>query len=108
MTGSTTRGGPGCASSASQTASTMAAVASMPVLTAAISKSSNTAQIWAATIRGETGSTAVTDRVFWAVTAVTAVAPWTPWAASVLMSACRPAPAPESLPAMVRTAGTTS
>ena len=56
-------------------------------------------------MRAEMGATAVTARVFWAVTAVTAVTPCTPCAANVLRSACRPAPPPESLPAMVTAVG---
>src|SRR5579875_65711 len=49
--------------------------------------------------------TAWTPTVFCAVTAVTAEVPKTPRAAKVLRSACRPAPAPESDPAMVRATG---
>ena len=83
------------------TAATVAPVASIPVLTAAGARSSTTASTWATTKAGSRTTTPVTARVFCAVTAVTALVPKTPWAAKVLRSACRPAPPPESEPAML-------
>ena len=60
-----------------------------------------TASICAATMSGGSSTTAVTPRVFWAVTAVRADEPYTPRAANVFRSAWMPAPPPESEPAMV-------
>src|SRR5918993_34480 len=63
-----------------------------------------TASICAVTMSADNIETSVTPCVFCAVTAVIALVPYTPSAANVLRSAWMPAPAPESLPAMVRTA----
>ena len=51
----------------------MAAEPSMPILIASTPMSVVQASIWAATRSGESGSTAVTPSVFWAVIAVNAV-----------------------------------
>ena len=98
-TGSTT-GRRASASSAAQTASTTAPLASIPVLAPDTGNAAATASICAATTAG--GITCVSAIPFglWAVTAVTALRPWRPNAAKVRRSACRPAPPPESLPAM--------
>ena len=69
------------------TASTIAAVASMPVLVAWISMSPATASICAVTRSAATAATAVTPTVFWAVIAVMALVPYTPSAANVFRSA---------------------
>ena len=74
---------------------------SMPILTASTPMSSKTASICRVTISGGSSWTALTRRVFWAVTAVITLIPKAPWAAKVLRSAWIPAPPPESDPAMV-------
>ena len=61
-----------------------------------------TASICCRMSAGETSSNEVTPCVFCAVIAVMALVPYTPCAANVLRSAWIPAPAPESLPAIVR------
>src|SRR4029079_9902651 len=101
ITGSTTRLGRSSPSIAADTASTVAGAGSMPVVTVAGGTAPATASICAMTSSVETGSQAVTPRVFWAVTAVMALVPSTPHAANVLRSAWMPAPPPESLPAIV-------
>ena len=75
MTGSTTRGRDGAARRMRATASTMSALASMPVLIAPTARSLSTASIWAKTKGAATGSTAFTPRVFCAVSAVITAAP---------------------------------
>ena len=60
------------------------------------------------TTSADTTSTAETPCVFCAVMAVMAHTPYTPCAANVLRSAWMPAPAPESLPAMVSATGTSA
>lgn len=80
----------------------MPEVASIPVLAARTSMSDSTASSCAATIAGEIAKKSRTPRVFCAVTAVTTSVPNTPRAQKVRRSAARPAPPPESLPAMVR------
>ncbi len=105
ITGSTTRLGRSSDSIAAATTSTMAEVASMPVLTASQPMSAATASICAPTNSAGTRCTPVTPRVFCAVRAVTAEVPYTPWAAKVLRSAWMPAPPPESEPAIVRAVG---
>ena len=86
---------------AAATASTIAAVASMPIFVASMRMSRATASICAVTRSAGNGATAVTPRVFCAVTAVMALVPYTPNAAKVFRSAWMPAPPLESLPAMV-------
>src|SRR6187549_1187246 len=81
----------------------MVADDSMPVLTAATSKSSKTASIWAAITEGGSSKTSVTSSVFCAVIAVMTDMANTPLADMALMSAWMPAPPPESEPAMVST-----
>src|SRR5690606_10955493 len=78
------------------------ALASMPSLTAWILKSSKQASICARRKSSGGTCTAVTPRVFCAVSAAMAERPCTWCAANVLRSACMPAPPPESEPAMVR------
>ena len=75
MTGSSTTGTPGNASSAPATASITSLVASMPILTAPILRSRATTLICRATKSGGTTSTASTPWVFCAVSAVIALAP---------------------------------
>src|SRR5271165_1159703 len=101
-TGSTTRFSSSPAAASSATAATVAGVASMPVFTASGGRSTRTASIWSTTKEGSMATTPRTAEVCCAVTAVTAQQPCTPWAAKVRRSACRPAPPPESEPAMVR------
>ncbi len=60
---------------AAATASTMAAVASMPVFTASQPRSVTTASICATTNAGGATWTPVTATVFWAVSAVMAEVP---------------------------------
>src|SRR5574340_21822 len=79
----------------------MAAEDSMPVLTAATSKSSKTASSCDAMMAGGNSKTSVTSAVFWAVTAVMTDMANTPLADMALMSAWIPAPPPESEPAIV-------
>ena len=79
--------------------------ASIPVLTAPTGRSVATASICAATMSGGTSCTAVTSRVFWAVSAVITLMPKTPFASKALRSAWMPAPPPESEPAIVRAVG---
>ncbi len=86
---------------AEATALTTAAEASMPVLTASMWMSSATASICATTMSAGISNTRVTRSVFWAVRAAMALVPYTPSAAKVFRSAWMPAPAPESLPAIV-------
>ena len=81
------------------------AVASMPVLTAEISTSSaDTVDLRAHDFRRQRDDLERCRLVVCDVTAVTAVTPYTPSAANVFRSAWMPAPAIESLPAMVSTA----
>src|SRR5882672_9232180 len=102
ISGSTTRLGARNLLSAAATASTMAVLASMPVLTESKPMSWATASICAATTSGSMVWMRVTPTVFCAVTAVIADVPNTPRAPKVLRSACMPAPPPESEPATVR------
>ncbi|MNC87141.1 hypothetical protein D3C83_28430 [compost metagenome] len=60
---------------ASVTTSTIAAVASMPVLAASTPMSVAMASICARTRRGDSDSNRLTPTVFWAVTAVMALVP---------------------------------
>src|SRR6476646_5509071 len=87
MTGSTTRLKTSWGFNIFATVSTMGVDDNMPVLTAAISKSSKTASIWAAITEGGTSKTAVTSSVFWAVMAVMTDIANTPLADMALMSA---------------------
>ena len=87
MTGSTTRFRSRRRLMPSATARTMSGVASMPVLTAAISTSCATRSICARTMSAGIARTSATPVVFWAVTAVTADTPYTPSAANVFRSA---------------------
>jgi hypothetical protein len=91
--------------STSATVSMTGTVPSMPILTAWIGKSSNSASSWARRKRRGGRWIAVTPRVFWAVRAAIALRPWQPRAMKALRSAWMPAPPPESEPAMVRTTG---
>ena len=74
ITGSSTTGTPR-PRSPSATASMMAGDDSMPILTAPTAMSSKTASIWAVTMSTGTSCTAVTARVFCAVSAVMTLAP---------------------------------
>jgi hypothetical protein len=56
--------------------------------------------ICCSTINGEISNISATRFVFCAVIAVIAVHPYTPSAENIFKSACIPAPAPESLPAI--------
>ena len=102
-TGSTTRCGSRPAFAASATASATAGVPSIPVFTARTAKSVSTLSSCSVTVRGGSGSTASTPRVFCAVTAVSTLVPYAPRAAKTFRSAWMPAPPPESEPAMVST-----
>ena len=62
-----------------------------------------TASIWPATISVGISWKPLTPNEFCTVTAVTATSECTPKRAKVRMSACNPAPPPESDPAMVST-----
>lgn len=81
---------------------TISELASIPVFTARTGRSVRTVSTCSLTNSGSKDTDATTEVVFCAVTAVTALVPKTPSAANVLRSACRPAPPPESDPAMVR------
>ncbi len=105
ITGSTTTGASPTRPSAAITASTVAASPSIPTFTASTPMSPTTARTWATIIAGETVSIASTPTVFWAVIAVIAVIPCTPQRANAFKSAWMPAPAPESEPAIDKTAG---
>ena len=74
ITGSSTTGTV-TPSSASATARMIAGENSIPILTAATSRSSSTAAIWAETTAAGTSCTAVTACVFCAVIAVIALLP---------------------------------
>ena len=106
MTGSTTSG-VSCSRRKSATASTMRALKSMPVFAASTPMSSKTASSCARANAGGASWTAVTEVVFWAVSATIALIPWQPSAANAFRSAWIPAPPPESEVAMVRHRGTT-
>src|SRR5688500_16713920 len=101
MTGSTTSCAGRCVSIASATAWMTFAFASIPSLTAPMRKSSKQASICARRKPISGTWTAVTPRVFCAVSAAIAERPCTPCAAKVFRSAWIPAPPPESEPAMV-------
>ncbi len=103
ITGSITRLGGPVSLKYSATVSMVAALPSAPVLTARISKSENTASSCWRITSGSMISTALTFCVFCAVTRVSTVRPYSPCAANVFRSAWIPAPAPLSLPAIVRT-----
>ena len=75
ITGSTTSGRRGPSRSRRATASTMPALASIPVLMAPTARSHSTASICATTKEAATGSTAATPCVFCAVSAVMTEAP---------------------------------
>ena len=105
MTGSTTSGS-GCSSSQSATVSMIAREKSIPVFAASIPMSPATASSCARTNHGGTSWTAVTSRVFCAVSATIADMPWAPAAANAFRSAWIPAPPPESEPAIVMQRGT--
>ena len=100
-TGSRTTSGRSSSSIAAATASTMALVASMPILVAAMSRSPASASICAVTRSAESGATPSTPFVLCTVIAVIALAPYTPNAANVFRSAWMPAPPLGSLPAIV-------
>src|SRR5690349_6703784 len=87
MTGSTTRLVICCGFSILATVSTIGADDNMPVFTAATSKSSKTASIWAAMTEGGSSNTSVTSSVFWAVIAVMTDIAYTPLADMALISA---------------------
>ena len=72
----------------------------MPILIAFGGMSDMTDLICSSIIAGETSNICATFLVFCAVIAVIAVHPYTPRAENVFRSACMPAPAPESLPAI--------
>ncbi len=91
----------------SATASMMRALKSMPVLAASTPMSSKTASSCARAKAGGASCTAVTEVVFWAVSATIALMPWQPRAANAFRSAWMPAPPPESEVAIVRHRGTT-
>jgi hypothetical protein len=78
MTGSTTSGRHPFARIACAISRTSAASASIPVLRAAGGKSAAKASSWACTSDRETGSTARTPLVFWAVMATITEVPKTP------------------------------
>src|SRR3954449_6124908 len=105
MTGSTTSG-IGCSSSQSATVSMIEREKSIPVFAASIPMSPATASSCAPTNHAGTSCTAVTSRVFCAVSATIADMPWTPAAANAFRSAWIPAPPPESEPAIVMQRGT--
>ena len=101
MTGSTTSSGISRSRTAAATASTIAALASMPVLAACTPKSETTASICAVTrSAGQRFNHRHPERVLRRHRRDGAM-PYTPCAANVLRSAWMPAPAPESLPAIV-------
>src|SRR5207244_2681404 len=103
MTESTTTCGESIRASASHTMPTIAPVASIPVLIAHTSTSCLTESSCERTTAAGTGNTPPTRAVFCDVTAVTMDVPYTPSAANVFKSAWMPAPAIESLPAIVST-----
>ena len=104
QTGSTTTGTPaGRLLSNAATRRVVAAVPSIPVLTASTPMSSTTLRNWARTASSGSGHQPWTPTEFWAVTAVSTLIPCTPKASIVLRSAWMPAPPPESEPAMVST-----
>src|SRR5918996_5362501 len=105
MTGSTTSG-TGLDARKSATVSMIARENSIPVLAASTPMSSKRASSCARMKSGGTSWTAVTARVFWAVSATIAVVPWQPAAANAFRSAWIPAPPPESEVAIVRQRGT--
>ena len=78
---------------------------SIPVFTAAISRSSLTELICAIISWSGIMWILWTPRVFWAVMAVTAVAAYPPWTVILLISAWIPAPPDESEPAIDKTTG---
>ena len=67
---------------------------SIPTFTASTPMSSTTARTWSSTASGDSGYTAVTPSVFWAVIAVIAVIPCVPQRAKAFRSAWMPAPPP--------------
>jgi len=83
------------------TSSMMAAVASIPLLSAAGRRSFATASSCARTSSGVIALHACTPSVFCAVIAVTTDVPKTPKRWNVFRSAWMPAPPPESEPAIV-------
>src|SRR5690606_15006678 len=93
------------ACSASATALITPALASMPIFTAPIWKSSKQASTWARRKSSGGTCTAVTPRVCWAVSAAMADRPCTPWAAKAVRSAWMPEQPLVSEPAMVREEG---
>ena len=104
ITGSTTSGIPGARSRiALATASMTGRLCSMPVFMASTPRSPTTTSICCLIKSGSIPTTPWTPSVFWAVSAVTAVIAKPPSAVTVLMSACIPAPPPESDPATIRT-----
>ena len=106
MTGSSTTTGGRTRSSHAPTARMTSASASIPIFTASITMSSDTASSCAR--RKSTGGTctARTPCVFCAVSAVSTAIPYPPFAAMDLRSAWMPAPPDGSLPAMLSTRGT--
>ena len=74
-----------------------------PVLAAWVPISVTTDSIWPATMSAGISWKPVTPSEFCTVTAVTAASACTPSRARVRVSACNPAPPPESDPAMVNT-----
>src|SRR5947207_972182 len=104
-TGSATTRGSSSASMAATTASTMAAVANMPIFVALMATSPATVSICAVTRSAGSGIDAVMPNVLCAVTTVTALSPYTPNAAKVFSSACTPAPPLEGLPVFAASPG---
>ncbi|MEG8036818.1 hypothetical protein QP157_16340 [Sphingomonas sp. LR61] len=106
ITGSTTTTGGRCSCNQSVTTRTTGAVPSIPIFTASIVTSSDTASSCS---RRNAMSGTCTDRtpcVFCATRAVTTPMPYPSCAAIALRSACSPAPPVGSVPAMARTRGT--
>src|SRR5438105_4953746 len=103
ITGSTTTCGESIRASASHTMPTISPVASIPVLIADTSTSCLTESSCDRTTAAGTGNTPPTRAVFCDVTAVTMDVPYRPSAANVFKSTWMPAPAIESLPAIVST-----
>src|SRR5580698_5474907 len=103
-TGSTTTGA-GTPASLADTVSTIAADASIPVLTACTGMSPRTESSWARTESAGTSQYPWTPTEFCAVTAQTTLIPCTPRASIVFRSAWMPAPPAESEPAIASTHG---
>src|SRR5207302_11373649 len=78
---------------------------SIPILTAAISRSRVNSPRVSVTVSGSTVCTLLTPSVDWTVKAVMQATPQQPWAAIVLMSAVTPAHDEGSNPATVSTMG---